>query len=141
MLDPKNVVSLTGGLVDAPEVTGDVAKLRIAVDFAGNERNSDNKSGYFQVKYFLNSDNPNATFVKNQINNSNFKKGSTLQLVGRLVQERWKDDSGNNRSGIVVIAESITYGATLRRDNNDSAQPSYATANSSNSSSDIPDSF
>lgn len=139
MLDPKNLVSLTGGLVDSPEITGEVAKLRIAVDFAGNERNSDNKSGYFQVKYFLNSDNPNATFVKNQINNNNFKKGSTLQLVGRLVQERWKDDSGNNRSGIVVIAESITYGATIRRDATDAPQPAYASANGS--SSDIPDSF
>lgn len=139
MLDPKNLVSLTGGLVDSPEVTGEVAKLRVAVDFAGNERNSENKSGYFQVKYFLNSDNPNATFVKNQINNGNFKKGSTLQLVGRLVQERWKDDSGNNRSGIVVIAESITYGATIRRDATESPQPAYASASAA--SSDIPDSF
>lgn len=139
MLDPKNVVALTGGLVDAPEVNGDVAKLRIAVDYAGNERNSDNRSGYFQVKYFLNSDTPNATFVKNQISNSNFKKGSTLQLLGRLVQERWKDDSGNNRSGIVVIAESITYGTSPRREGNET--PQNGNAVTASASAEIPDSF
>lgn len=139
MLDPKNVVALTGGLVDSPEINGDVAKLRIAIDYAGNERNSDNKSGYFQVKYFLNSDTPNATFVRNQITNNNFKKGSTLQLLGRLVQERWKDDAGNNRSGIVVIAESITYGTSIRRDSNEA--PQAAQAANSNNSMDIPESF
>jgi len=139
MLDPKNVVALTVGLVDAPEINGEVAKLRIAVDYAGNERNSDNRSGYFQVKYFLNSDTPNATFVKNQISNNNFKKGSTLQLLGRLVQERWKDDSGNNRSGIVVIAESITYRTSPRREGSEASQGGNAATASA--STEIPDSF
>lgn len=118
MQDPKNVVILTGGLVDVPEISGNndsVVRLRLAMDFAGNEQNSDNKSGYFDVKYFLNSNNPNSTFVKNQIDNGNFKKGSTLQLLGRLVQERWEQD-GQKRSKVVVYADSITYGATIRKD-------------------------
>lgn len=116
MLDAKNVVTISGGLVDVPEITGSVAKFRLAVDYAANEKDSDNTSGYFNVKYFLNNDNNNATFVKSQIDQGNFKKGSSVAVVGRLVQDRWADENGNKRQGVTIVAESMTYVGSPRKE-------------------------
>lgn len=110
MLDPKNIVSLTAGIVATPEKVADgkIVKLRVAVDYAGAEKGSDNKSGYFDVTYYANDNNPNSKFVLSQVDQENFKKGSQIQLVGRLVQERWENDGKNNQR-VVIVAESITY--------------------------------
>lgn len=110
MLDPKNTVNLTFGLVDTPETVNDgkIVKLRAAVDYAGQEKGSDNRSGYFDVTYFANDGNPNSKFVLSQVESGNFKKGTQLQLVGRLVQERWEKD-GKKNSRAVIVAESISY--------------------------------
>lgn len=107
---PKNVVMLTCGLVADPEVVnGAILKMRVGVDFAGNEKDSDNSSGYFDVTYFYKNDNErNASFVKRQVEAGNFKKGTQIQLVGRLVQERWETDGKKNQRA-VVIAEVIDY--------------------------------
>ena len=54
MIDPKNVISLTGGVVSDPELINDkIAKFRMAVDYAGSEKGSQNNSGYFDVVYYL----------------------------------------------------------------------------------------
>ncbi len=37
------------------------------------------------------------------------KKGTGVRVVGNLSQMRWKDDSGNNRSKILVIAQNIDF--------------------------------
>ena len=116
MLDPKNNLNLTGGLTADPEVVnGKIVKLRLAVDYAGNDRkNPDNKSGYFNVTYFLNEGDSNSRFVKSQLDAGNLKKGSQLQLIGRLVHERWEGQDGKNASQVVVIAESLTYAGSAR---------------------------
>src|SRR5690606_34106654 len=105
MLDPRNVVSLTGGVVADPEVVGEsgnIIKLRVAVDFSGQEKNSDNKSGYFDVTYYANNtDNRNVRFVKDQVTSGKLKKGSQISLLGRLVQERWTTD--DKRGARVVV--------------------------------------
>lgn len=109
MMDPKNFVGLSFGLVAEPEPVNDgkIIKLRGAADYAGQEKGTDNRSGYFDITYFVN-DTPNAKFVADQVAKKNFKKGSQLQLVGRLVQERWEKD-GNRNSKVVIVAEAITY--------------------------------
>ena len=110
MIDPKNLINLTCGIVADPEFpTENILKLRVAVDFAGSEKGEKASSGYFNVTYFLNGDNPrNADFVRNQIKDGKMKKGSQVQLTGRLMQERWSDDNGK-REKVVIIAEGITY--------------------------------
>lgn len=113
MIDPKNVISLTGGVVSDPELINDkIAKFRMAVDYAGSEKGSQNNSGYFDIVYYLKSGNDfsskNASFLHTQITSGKMKKGSSIQLVGRLVQERWQQDN-NNRSRVVVVAESVSY--------------------------------
>ena len=113
MIDPKNVISLTGGVVSDPELINDkIAKFRMAVDYAGSEKGSQNNSGYFDIVYYLKDGTDfatkNASFLHTQITSGKMKKGSSIQLVGRLVQERWQQDN-NNRSRVVVVAESVSY--------------------------------
>lgn len=126
MIDPKNIWSGTAGLVADPEVFKDsVVRFRIAIDYAGNEKNSDNRTGYFNVTYFLNGSDSNAKFVRDQVTSGKMKKGSQLSIVGRLSQERW-DDNGSNRERVVIVAEAITYAGGNR--------PAEATATTTSSS-------
>lgn len=109
MIDPKNLVNLTCGIVADPEFVNDnILKMRVAVDYGGSEKGG-STSGYFNVTYYLSGDNPkNADFVRNQVKDGKMKKGSQITLTGRLCQERWTDDNGN-REKVVIVAEGITY--------------------------------
>jgi single-strand DNA-binding protein len=40
------------------------------------------------------------------------RKGRVIRVVGRMKQERWKDDSGKTHAKIVVIAEHIEFKRT-----------------------------
>lgn len=116
MIDPNNNLNLTCGVVADPEmVTDNIAKFRVAVDYAGSEKNSDNSSGYFDVTYYLNSDENkrNCEFVRNQISSGKLSKGSQIRLIGRLVQERWSTDDKKS-SKVVIVAENITYASRSR---------------------------
>lgn len=142
MIDPRNTVILTAGLIADPELVanGNIAKLRIAVDYAGSEKGAGASSGYFDVVYYLKDGSDfaskNASFVAGQINNAKMKKGSQLQIVGRLVQERWQQD-GQNRSKIVIAAEAVTYaGSTYNKSSSDSSSSSK-----SESAISVPDEF
>jgi single-stranded DNA-binding protein len=129
MIDPRNTVILTAGLIADPELVanGNIAKLRIAVDYAGSEKGAGASSGYFDVVYYLKDGSDfaskNASFVAGQIGNAKMKKGSQLQIVGRLVQERWQQD-GQNRNKVVIAAEAVTYaGSTYNKSSDSSSSP------------------
>jgi len=36
-------------------------------------------------------------------------KGRGVRVVGRLKQERWQDDQGNNRSKVKIVAEHVEF--------------------------------
>jgi len=113
MVDPRNIGTLVGGLVEDPKRVGNdgqVLKLTIGVDRAGNDQNSDNNSGYFDLTYFLNSkeNSNNASFVKSQLESGNLSKGSQVHIVYSLQHDRWEKD-GEKRSKVGLIAEAITY--------------------------------
>ncbi len=144
MIDPKNTVSLTAGVIADPELVanGNIAKLRIAVDYAGSEKGSGMSSGYFDLVYYLKDGNDfaskNAAFVAKQINETKLKKGAQIQILGRLVQERWQQDN-QNRSKVVIVAEAITYaGSAYKKDANASSDN---TAPKAGSSTSVPDEF
>lgn len=144
MIDPRNNVILTAGIVAEPELVanGNIAKLRIAVDYAGSEKGSGVTSGYFDVTYYLKDGSEfaskNAAFVAKQIDEGKMKKGSQVQLVGRLVQERWQQE-GQGRSKVVIVAEAVTYvGSSGQK--SDSSSSSNDTKQS-NSSYSVPDEF
>jgi single-stranded DNA-binding protein len=139
MIDPRNLINITGGVVSDAEMINDkILKFRLAVDYAGSEKGSDNTSGYFDVVYYLkdgsNFINKNASFIHSQVSAGKIKKGAKIHIVGRLVQERWRQDDAN-RSRVVVVAEHISYAASSGTGAKSSDAPA-ATA-----SAGIPDSF
>lgn len=142
MLDPQNLVTISGGMIADPELvgSGNIMKVRIGVDYAGSDKDSDNNSGYFDVVYYLKDKNgfvgKNANFVATQIEASKMKKGTNVAIIGRLVQERWKQDD-QSRSRIVIVAEHMTYGQ--RSAKSDGGSSSAAEKPASNTS--IPTSF
>lgn len=146
MLDPKNMVIIEGGVVADPEIINDkIAKLRIALDYAASDKDSDNNSGYFDLVYYLNgSDNKNADFVSRQIKENKIKKGTSLKIIGRLVQERWKQDN-QQRSKVVVVAEHLSYGSGSKPSSSNTSSTSSADSDApkaaSSSASNIPSSF
>jgi hypothetical protein len=139
MIDPRNTVILTAGIISDPELVanGNIAKFRIAVDYAGSEKGAGASSGYFDVVYYLKDGSEpaskNAAFVISQLQNSKMKKGSQVQLVGRLVQERWQQD-GQNRSKTVIVAEALTYAGSNFQKSSDAPTKSEPSAS-------IPDEF
>lgn len=141
MIDPKNVITLTGGVVSDPELVMEkIAKFRVAVDYAGSEKGSQNNSGYFDIVYYLKDGNEfaskNASFIHSQITAKNLKKGSGIQIVGRLVQERWKQDD-QNRSKVVIVAESISYVSGGQK----SGTKASSEGSSTSESNSVPDEF
>jgi hypothetical protein len=141
MIDPKNIINITGGVVTDPELVNDkIAKFRLAVDYAGQEKGSDNNSGYFDVVYYLKDNSgfasKNASFIHGQISGSNIKKGTKLTIVGRLVQERWKQEE-QLRNKIVIVAEHISYAATSGAPKSAASTTETATVGASS----VPDSF
>lgn len=124
MVDPKNNVNISGGIVADPEVIETqkglkIVKIRLAVDYAASAQD-DNNSGFFDVTFFASDDNRNSSFVLSQVEKKNFKKGTVLQILGRLVQERWeKEGSKGNR--VVIVAESITYAGRPQQSGGDAA--------------------
>lgn len=148
MIDPRNLINLTGGVVSDVELINDkIAKFRLAVDYAGSEKGSDNTSGYFDVVYYLKDTTgamtKNSTFIYSQLKAEKIKKGGKLQIVGRLVQERWKQDD-QNKNRVVVVAEHISY-ALSAGSSTGAAANKTATTNSSSPEVDaqnsVPESF
>lgn len=131
MIDVRNNGNITGGLVTDPEMVGNnnnVVRLRIASDYAGKDReNPDNRTGYFNVTMFLNDENPNTKFVKSQIDNGNLKKGSQVQILYRLQQDRWEKD-GQKQQNVGLIAESLTYAGSANREGSASESKSEPAA-------------
>ncbi len=143
MLDPQNMVNISGGLVADPEmVNGKIFKSRIGVDYAGSEKDGNNNSGYFDVVYYLKDKdgfvNKNASFVSAQVDQGKMKKGSTVSVIGRLVQERWKQD-GQSRSRVVIVVEHLTY-APIGKSSKSTSETS-SDSSSSEKASSIPSSF
>lgn len=147
MLKANNVVAISGGIVAEPEILGknnNILRLRIAVDYAGSDsENPDNRSGYFDVTYFLNDETPNVSFVRSQLERGYFKKGTQLSIVGSLEQRRWATESGERRSIVKIVAHDIGYSGRAPSTNSGSASASASSASSSSDEDylDIPEDF
>lgn len=140
MLDPQNIINISGGLVVDPEIiNGKIFKSRLGVDYAGSEKDSNNNSGYFDIVYYLKDSDgfvsKNASFVSGQVDQGKLKKASTVSIVGRLVQERWKQD-GQSRSKVTIVVEHMTYSPSRSSKSSDSASSEAPTQAAS-----IPSSF
>jgi single-stranded DNA-binding protein len=146
MLDPQNLVNLTGGIVADPEiVNGKIFKTRLAIDYAGSEKDSDNNSGYFEIVYYLKNNSgfvsQNAEFVSSQVTQGKLKKGSTVSLIGRLVQERWKGQDGKGNSRVTIVVEHLSYAKSSRSSGTSSASASSSDTPVATSANAVPSSF
>lgn len=114
MIKANNTVILSGGLTRDPEMENNdsLVHFGLAVDGAGREKDVKYPAGYFDVKFWLTDSKFSATAavedVKSGLSNGTLKKGTRIQVVGSLVQERWTKD-GQKFSKIVVMAESISF--------------------------------
>lgn len=128
MIDPRNSVNLAGGITRLEFPTDNIMKFGLAIDFAGSEKGSDNTSGYFDVVYYMNNEATASTtkFIRGQIDAGNFKVGSQVHIVGRLVHERWQTAESKGQK-VVVVAEAISYyGSKNRSDEGSGTKPAQA---------------
>ncbi len=104
---------LDGGLTRDPEIFEDrgVVHFSIGVDNAGYEKGKDNPSGYFDCKVWLKESKYSAAYtgeaVKAALDDKSFAKGTKVSIVGRLMQERWKNNEGKMSSKPVIVVETI----------------------------------
>jgi single-strand DNA-binding protein len=98
-----NSVVITGNLTRDPEsiADGKVASFGLAVN--GREKKGDtweDRADFFDVTCF----GKTAENVLKYLN-----KGSAVAIDGRLRQDRWTTDSGDNRSKVKVIAQTVQF--------------------------------
>lgn len=55
-----------------------------------------------------------------------FTKGAMAVVAGRLQMRDWTDRDGNKRRSAEVVADSIYFGESRRRETNDNAEANYA---------------
>lgn len=138
-----NVLTLGGRLVADPnKVSDNIVTFRVAVDYSGSSSvNPDQRTGFFNVKYFLNTGSPNATFIRNQVDEGKMKKGSAILLVGEIKAEEYKDKNDQTRQEILVIADNVTYMGGGASTSNGTEPAMAGAASSSSSSIPVPDEF
>lgn len=113
MITNTNLTIIQGNLVRDAEYNEGIGLLTfsIAVDYAGNEKDSDSNTGYFDVKMWLKESDYVATTVvksvKGSLNDGRLVKGAKIALTGRLSQERWPKEGGGTNARVVIIAESM----------------------------------
>ena len=100
-----NRVLLQGRLVadvDLKTVGEDtkVATLRIAVDRDRKNKDGEREADFFSITAWRHS----AEFVAQY-----FGKGDPIIVDGRLQYRTWKDDDGNTRSTVEVIADTFYF--------------------------------
>jgi len=100
-----NSIGIQGRLTRDPEmrVVGD-GKAVTKFTIASNEywKNAENNQ-------YVNFVDCVAWGKKAEVISKYFSKGSSILVKGGLHQERWKDDSGNNKSRMVVNVEEIFF--------------------------------
>lgn len=78
-----------------------IASFGFAVNRRFKNRDGNYEADFFEVKAF----GKTAEWVEKYT-----AKGKRIEIQGRLQQDRWTDDNGNNRSRVVVIADNISFG-------------------------------
>lgn len=63
------------------------------------------------------------------------KKGQLIAIRGFLKQDRWKDQTGQNKSSVSIVAEQVELCGGKQNNKNDSESNSYNEQNYNNTSS------
>jgi single-strand DNA-binding protein len=100
-----NTVTLTGRLTRDAELkytSGGMAISEFAIAVNGSKKNGDK---WEQIAAFFDC----TMFGKRAESLANYmEKGKQVAIAGRLDQQRWKSQEGQNRSKIVLIVNDVT---------------------------------
>ena len=114
-----NSVSLVGRLVKDPELKvtpsgTSVCTFRIAVDRRFKGENGEKVADFFSVVAWKGT----AEFV-----GSYCPKGRLIAVNGRLQTRSWQDQSGQNRSVVEIVAESVDALSSAKPEDTDGDMP------------------
>ena len=100
-----NVFTGTGRLTKDPEVKYANELCIAEFSFAIN-RTFKNKEGKYEADFFdVKAFGKTGEFVE-----KNFKKGMKVEIRGKLQQDRWTTQEGQNRSKVYIVAEEVSFG-------------------------------
>ena len=114
-----NTVILAGHLTNDPELefleSGTaLCKFSMAVNrYWTKDGKKKERVSYFDVVAWRNTAENVASYLD---------KGSPALVQGRLKQDRWEDDNGNNRSKVGVVAQNIQFLGSKNDDNEKNPQ-------------------
>lgn len=101
-----NTVSIIGNLTRDPEERdnrSDVTIVELGIAVNGREKKGDewqDRADFFDVVVF-------GRLAENCL--EYLAKGRKVGITGRLRQERWQTDSGDNRSRVKIIASAVDF--------------------------------
>ncbi len=101
-----NSILLEGNLTKDPEISKTkngiaTCNLTVATNRSYKEENKyEQEVSYFDVK---------AYGKLAEVSGEYLKKGRGVRIIGRIKQDRWKDDDGKNHSRVVVMADHIEF--------------------------------
>ena len=106
-----NRVLLQGRLTSDPEIRNTQSGISVASFSLAVERDfKDKETGERGVDFFrCTAWRGTADFVSNW-----FHKGDLMVLDGKLQQNRYTDNDGNNRSSTEVVADSVYFGSSKK---------------------------
>lgn len=114
-MDNLNVTVIVGNLTKDPELKHSNNQNAICTfSIANNRSYMKNDQKVEDVSFF-----EIVTWSKlAEICNEYLKKGSQVIVEGRLKQNRWTDQSGNNRSKVIINANNIQFLTRQDKNNN-----------------------
>ena len=113
----------------------------IAVSGAGSGSSEKDSAGFIDCKIWLSENDyvvpAEVKYAREGFKSGEWKKGTRLHVMGRLIQERWEKD-GEKRTRIIIQADKIQ--AMFVRSNSDQASSTGSSSESPNYTSNTNDS-
>ena len=131
-----NVLTITGRVVEGPELRSTnsgipVSSFRIAVRRDYAKKGDGDDTDFFDVVAWR----ATAEFVCEY-----FKKGSLIQIVGRIENRKWKDKHDQPRVTTEIIADKVYFGDSKGKDGGTGDTDPF-TGGTSNAPYDTPPEF
>lgn len=112
MINASNMVTISGGLTRDPEYREDIGLVTfsIGVDNAGRE-GGQTASGFFDIDVWTKDTKFSPAFlgeyVVKALGEKTLAKGSRVNIIGRLKQDRFETKDGSKASRVTITAENM----------------------------------
>lgn len=101
-----NSILLEGNLVRDPQLSQTPKGTSVCTFSVASNRYLKQESGYQQEVSFFDVE----TWAKlAEVCGQTLTKGRGVRVVGRLKQDRWKDNEGNQHSKVKIVAEHVEF--------------------------------